>query len=263
MRTDQGGELTRCSTLQDMLLRDFHYTFKPTSADSPSQNSAVEIYNDKFAVRTRTLLYGSGLPAKYWSAALIHSVYLHNHLVHSATKRTPFKGYYCHQLDLSSLKLFGSQVCVKRTGNRRGKLDRHDFTGIFIGYTASDQNIIYIDLDSGLVKHSHHEQFDKAWYLQPHRPPAAQLMYNLGLEDNNEAILPFPADPTNDIVLAPWPPISPSTCLKDNWSPPLLSRATPLPLRELSAPRPLMAAAALTRTIDNASTIPCVLATAA
>ena len=117
VHTDQGGILARCSALQDMLLRDFHYMFEPTGADSPSQNGAVEIYNDKFAVRTRTLLYGSGLLAKYWSAALIHSVYLHHHLVHSATKRTLFKGYYGHQPDLSSLKLFGSRVCVKQTGN--------------------------------------------------------------------------------------------------------------------------------------------------
>ncbi len=36
VRTNQGGELTRCSALQDMLLQDFHYTFEPTGADSPS-----------------------------------------------------------------------------------------------------------------------------------------------------------------------------------------------------------------------------------
>ena len=63
---------------------------EPTGADSPSQNGAVEIYNDKLAVRTRTLLYGAGLPAKYWSSALQHSVYLHNRLVHTVTKKTPF-----------------------------------------------------------------------------------------------------------------------------------------------------------------------------
>ncbi len=65
VRTDQGGELAWCSALQDMLLWDFHYTFEPTGADSPSQNGAVEICNNKFAVRMQTLLYGSGLPAKH------------------------------------------------------------------------------------------------------------------------------------------------------------------------------------------------------
>jgi hypothetical protein len=37
---------------------------------------------------------------------------------------------------------------------------------IFLGYTATDQNIIYLDLDSGIVKQSHHATFDEAWYLQ-------------------------------------------------------------------------------------------------
>jgi hypothetical protein len=90
VRTDQGGELARSPAFRDLLLREFKYTVKPTGADSPMQNRSAEIYNDKFAVRTRTLLYGSGLPAKFWSAALLHSVYLHNRLAHSETKKTPF-----------------------------------------------------------------------------------------------------------------------------------------------------------------------------
>ena len=79
--------------------------------------------------------------------------------------------------DLAHLKVFGSRVCVKRSGDRSGKLDRNDFTGIFLGFTATDHNILYLDLESGLVKRSHHAQFNEAWYLQPVRPPAAQLLY--------------------------------------------------------------------------------------
>jgi hypothetical protein len=102
---------------QDLLLRTFHYTLEPTGADSPSWNGAVETYNDKFAVQACTLLFRSGLPAKYWSAALLHAVYLHNRLVHLETKKMSFKGYYGIKPDLSSLKLFGSSVCIKQTGN--------------------------------------------------------------------------------------------------------------------------------------------------
>jgi hypothetical protein len=47
---------------------------------------------------------------------------------------------------------FGSRVCVKRTGSCQCKLDRHDFTSIFLGYTVTDQNITYLDLNSGIVK---------------------------------------------------------------------------------------------------------------
>ena len=74
IRTDQGGELASSFAFGDLILKEFHYTLEPTGVGSPSQNGAVEIYNDKLGIRTCSLLYGSGLPAKYWSAALIHVV---------------------------------------------------------------------------------------------------------------------------------------------------------------------------------------------
>ena len=57
IRTDQGGKLARSHEFQDIVLRTFHYTLEPMGTGSPSQNGAVENYNDKFAVRTRTLLF--------------------------------------------------------------------------------------------------------------------------------------------------------------------------------------------------------------
>jgi hypothetical protein len=83
--TDQGSELAGLSDLADMILCKHSYVFKPTGADSPSQNGRAETYNDKLAVQARTFLHGAGLPAKYWSSALIHAVYLQNHLVTTST----------------------------------------------------------------------------------------------------------------------------------------------------------------------------------
>ncbi len=77
-----------------------------------------------------------------------------------------YDGFSSYLPDLSSLKVFGLWVCVKKSSNRCGKLDWNDFTGIFLGYIATDQNIIYLDLETGIVKWSRHTQFDKAWYLQ-------------------------------------------------------------------------------------------------
>jgi hypothetical protein len=131
--TDQGGELVRSSEFSDPILQNHQYVIEPTGADSPSQNGAAEIYNGKLAVKTHTLLFGSGLPAKFWSSALLHAVYLHNWLVHTITCRTPFESMFGLQPDLSALKIFGSRVCVKKTGKRRSKLDRHNFNGIFLG----------------------------------------------------------------------------------------------------------------------------------
>jgi hypothetical protein len=55
------------------------YVVKPTGADSPSQNVGTEKWNDILAVTTRALLYGTNLPAPYWSAALTYFVAQYEH----------------------------------------------------------------------------------------------------------------------------------------------------------------------------------------
>ena len=264
IRTDQGGELAR-STAFTETIREFHYSIEPTGADSPSQNGAVEIYNDKLGVRVRTLLYGSGLPAPYWSSALQHAVYLHNRLVHSATKRTPMEGFFGFRPDVGHLKSFGSRVCVKRSGKRAAKLDKNNFTGIFIGYTATDNNIEYLDLTTGTVKSSHHAQFDEAWYLQPSRPPAAQLLYDLGIEPDeatysgtsrlsDQAYNDIRLPGSIDTVDVSWPPMAPGLAIATKkWHLPPECTKLHLPLRMSQTtadpidfpPRPVTARAAL------------------
>lgn len=155
------------------------YDVEPSGADSPDQNKGAEKWNDTFGVTVRVLLYGSGLPPEYWSAALVHAAFLHNRRVHKSIMTTPFQAWYGFKPDLRNLRVFGSRVCVKRTGKRRSKLDRHSFTGIFIGYTATDNNIPYINVNSRIVKRSHHAIFDEAWYLRPKRPPFAQMLYDI------------------------------------------------------------------------------------
>jgi hypothetical protein len=188
----------------------------------------------------------SGLPPKFWSAVLFHTVYLHNRLVHSVTGWTPFEGNIGVKPDLTYLKLFGAWVCVKRTGKRGGKLNCHDFTGIFLGYSGTDQNIKYLNLTSSIVKTCHHVQFDEAWYLQHERPPGPQFLYNLGLEVDNTFFSEIGAAP--DCLHAPYPPPLPkdSFCLP-KFDVPRECRHLHLPLCVTTAPtttRPVTAAAA-------------------
>jgi hypothetical protein len=44
--------------------------------------------------------------------------------------------------------------------------------------------------------------FDEAWYLQPHRPPAAQLLYDMGMEAEDSFSC---APPTQPRPVAPYP----------------------------------------------------------
>ena len=135
-----------------------------------------------------------------------------------------FESFFGEKPNLTALGVFGSRVCVKRTGHRWSKLDRHDFTGVFIGYTATDNNIKYINLDSGLVKTSHHAQFDEAWYLQDSRPPAAQLLYDLGLKAEDDA------PPVTQPDAAPYPPLVTKGASIASWKVPPRCRHLPLPL---------------------------------
>jgi hypothetical protein len=68
--------------------------------------------------------------------------------------------YFGFKQDLSCLKLFGSRVCIEQSGFKLSKLDQQDFKGLFLGCTATDQNIVYLDLDSGVLKARHYAQFD-------------------------------------------------------------------------------------------------------
>ena len=122
IRCDQGGELARSEQWRSMLLEDHQYYVEPTGADSPSQNGQVENYNKTLGTTVRTLLYGANLPAKYWSAAASHAVYLMNRRFHSTIKKTPYEAWWDEKPDLSKLKVFGSRVCVKVTGKRKCKV---------------------------------------------------------------------------------------------------------------------------------------------
>lgn len=234
IRTDQGGELAGCAEfITAMSIRKF--VVEPTGADSPNQNKQAERYNDTFGVTVRVLLYGSGLPVQFWSAALIHAAYLHNRRVHKSILMTPFEAWNGFKPDLRTLRVFGSRVCVKQTGKRRS-------TGIFIGYTAMDKNIRYIDVNTMMEKSSHHAIFDEAWYLQPKRPPFAQMLYNVGLEPDEELIIPT----LSPMVSSPYPPM-PVVKPKDL---PRHTTTVPLPLR-VSTPAYVYTAAAAKSTIDD------------
>ncbi len=242
IRCDQGGELASSHDFISSVMEENKYAVEPTGADSPSQNGAVEKWNDVLAVTVRSLLYGAGLDARFWSQALLHAVYLHNRRVHSATQTTPYEAWYGKRPNLKNLKIFGSRVCVKVSGHRPAKLDKHHFDGIFLGFSATDANIRYLDLNSGRLKICHHAYFDESWYLQATRPPAAQLLYDLGL-DFQQPAPPLQRTTSDSLPVAPQPPLPNNT---KGLSKSQVGRAVnlPLPLRLGATPNPVGARAA-------------------
>ena len=99
------------------------------------------------------------------------------------------------------------------------------------------------------MKHSHHAQFDKAWYLQPTCPPTAKLLYDLGLEADDDSHISVGTTDSAKVkhirvLPAPWPPLPPHKFSELQWYVPPLLCIMPLPLREIELPRPIAAAAA-------------------
>lgn len=184
IRCDQDSELTRSQKFITTMKRD-HEVVKPICLDSSSQNGAVEQWNGTYSVTVGAILYTISLLNIYLSTTLLHVAFLHNRRVHSWIKKTEYEGWYGMKPNLRLLRLFGLQVSVKRSGDKRAKFDKYDFTRIFLGYTATDQNVRYIDVMSAVVKSSHHVVFNEDWHLHPVRPPGAQLLYDLGITAYN------------------------------------------------------------------------------
>ncbi len=148
--------------------------------------------------------------------------------------------------------MFRPRVCVKHSSSRCCNFDLHNFTGIFLGYTATNQNIVYLDTTNSIVKSCHHAVFDKVWYLQLTRPPAAQLLHNLCLQAKTDFIfLDGPLHPTPigtiSLVLVTWPPAQSEPTKSKHWLPPPASLYALLPLWMTAEPTIISARVACTQ----------------
>jgi hypothetical protein len=125
-------------------------------------------------VTVRILLYGTVLSVMYRLMVLICVVFLCSVRVHSRTGMTTYEA-----LDATT------SMCIpgvyKEERETAHKAHTHSFVGVFIRYTDTTKNAQYIDLTTGLVKTCGHTAFDEVWYCTQLRPPAVQLLYDLGL----------------------------------------------------------------------------------
>ena len=181
VRVDQGGELGRSDSFKT-LIADHDYVLEPTGSDASAQNGIVERPNRTFGQMMRCLLHSAELGPEFWTYALQHAVYIKNRLPHASIKNTPFEQFTGTKPDLRNFKIFGSRVYAKRPGRRPFKLDHHTASGYFLGYTATNKNVLYIDELSGRVKTATHIIFDEA-HMSNRKgtaPLAAQTLQRLG-----------------------------------------------------------------------------------
>jgi hypothetical protein len=161
IRTNKGGELWGSYVFQEAIMK-CNYLLEPTAPDAPSQNGLAERPNQSLGTIVRCLLHAAGLGSEYWSFALLHATYLKNRLPHQSIEYTPYQKYTGRKPTAKHLRIFGCPVVVRNLGKRPHKLDMHMSTGAFLGYTATDKNIIYIDKQTHRIKTATHCTFDEA-----------------------------------------------------------------------------------------------------
>jgi hypothetical protein len=141
---DQVEELCHSHQLRD-IAATAGYTMEPTCYNAASENGKVEWPNGTFCAMVRCLLYRAGLSSIFWSAALVHAVYLKNRLYHKALHQTPHEAWIGENPPLEHLCTFGALVTAPKPGKRPAKADRHTAHGFLLGYGATDNHVHYFD----------------------------------------------------------------------------------------------------------------------
>jgi hypothetical protein len=112
----------------------------------------------------RCLLYSAGLLPRFWSAALVHAVYLKNRLYHKALCTTPHEAWTGYKPCLAHLRSFGALVTAIKPGKRPAKADRHTSHGVLLGYGSTPKHVRYFYQTTNREKLSTHHTIDEAHY---------------------------------------------------------------------------------------------------
>ncbi len=219
-----GGELYGSHAFQQAVC-DAGFLIEPTASDASFQNGIAERPNRTFGNMMRSLLHAAGLGPEYWSWALIHAAYLKNRLPHSAIPITPYEAYTGVRPNLKHVQVFGSPIIARQPGKRPAKLDSNSSVGIFLGYTATANNIYYMDHNPKKIKIGTHVVFDEAGYTIP---PANRTVFQERLQFHqvpvtaltHQEFLPAPAVDTGitpyGVPCGSTPTIRPTERLEHN-----------------------------------------------
>ena len=201
VRTDQGGELSN-SQLFRQTIQNAGYSVEITGADNSSQNAIAERPHRTLANMVRAGLENAGLPYRYWSDALLYAVYIKNRLPHKhfKNKKTPYEILTGNQPDLSKLRIFGSRIVTRKPGKRSPKISKHSYSGIFLRYTKTMRNIVYLDIKTKKIKTTTYAKFDEAHFSYDDKPPGAKILIELGMTEQPHPIQDHEIPPSLNII---------------------------------------------------------------
>ena len=114
-----------------------------TSPYTPEQNGVAERYNRTIVQIVRAMLIGAKLPQKFWREAAKTANYLRNFLPSGHDTQSPEELWSGKTPSITHLRTFGCLVHVHIPKERRAKLDKVSYQGIFLGYHFTHQFRIF------------------------------------------------------------------------------------------------------------------------
>ena len=175
IRSDGEGALAESTEFRTFLVGT-GYMLQKTAADTSSQNGMVERPHQSLGAMVRCMLYAAQLPAQFWADAIVYAVYISNRLYHSTIEQVLYNIWTGKTASLNHIRVFGSHVTVRKTGNRPTKLDSHHYTARFLRFGASSKNIICYDEVTKREKVARHCTLDEFHYGS--KPADRPLMAN-------------------------------------------------------------------------------------
>jgi dUTP pyrophosphatase len=202
VRVDQGGELGGSKVFASMI-NECGFTLEVTGSDASAQNGMIENPNRTFGQMMRCMLHSAELGPEYWSYALQHAVYIRNRITHYSIGKTPYEAMTGDKPDLSGLRIFGSRIYARKPGKRKAKIENNTYKGIFLGFSATQKNIYYIDEETSRIKIGTHVIYDEAHMTVPasKAPLAAQTLQRLGYYSKEDWIEDLFHDATQSKLL--------------------------------------------------------------
>jgi hypothetical protein len=138
------------------------YVIEPTRSDAAYNNGKVERPNGTFGAMVQCLLCSVGLSSRFWSAALVHVVYLKNRLYHKALYMTLYEAWTDVKPELAHIRTFGALVTACKPGKRPAKADHHTDHGVLLGFGATAKHVCCFDHTTNREKLSTHHTIDEA-----------------------------------------------------------------------------------------------------
>lgn len=132
VRSDNGTEYI-CHTLEKYF-SDHGIQHQKTIPYTPQQNGVAERFNRSIVEKAKCLLFDANLPKCYWAEAMNMAMYLMNRCLSSVHGKIPYELFHNKRINLSNLKLFGTEVMVMIPKEKRKKFDKNSKLMWFIGY---------------------------------------------------------------------------------------------------------------------------------